>query len=113
MVIVALAPLWENCEHCNATGDIVVRPVGVLWSVPLREYCGGAKGAACGHSDGNVVVLWSFWWHCGHFDGTDYGGTVVSVVVPVVVPVVALRRVPGSASSTSAPDRGLSECLAR
>ena len=54
MVVMVLAPLWENCDHCNATGDIVVRPVGVLWAMSLREYCGGAKGATVV----TVMVVW-------------------------------------------------------
>ena len=33
MVIMVLAPLWENDDHCNVTVDIVV----LLW-----EYCGVA-----------------------------------------------------------------------
>ena len=64
--------LWDYCGH---------------WSG--REYCGGAKGAACGHCGRTVVVLWSVWWHCGHFDGTDYGGTVVVPVVTGNVVILA------------------------
>jgi hypothetical protein len=66
--------------------------VGLLWSLLLREYCGGAKGATVV----TVVVLWSscghcgatvLWWHCGRpVVIVDYcgncGGTVI-IVVPL------------------------------
>ena len=80
-----LVLLWEYCGQ---------------WSG--REYCGGAKGAT-------VVTVMVLWLSCDHS-----GGTVV-IVVPLTTvalksysgrTVVALRRVTGSASSTSAPDRG-------
>ena len=61
--VVILWSLWCHCGHCRAT-------VGLLWSLSLREYCGGAKVATVV----TVVVLWSLWWHCG--------GTVV-IVVPL------------------------------
>ena len=61
LVILVLAPLWEDGDHCNATVDIVVRPVGVLWRcgstvVTVVDCCDTGHCGATAVIKGTVLV---------------------------------------------------------